>query len=40
MGQAEVLLAVEIGRGQIREQWFLNANLGLDPASQQAGGAF
>ena len=31
MGQAEVLLAVEIGRGQIREQWFLNASLGLDP---------
>ena len=30
MGQAEVLLAVEIGRGQIREQWFLNASLGLD----------
>lgn len=26
-----MLLAVEVGRGQIREQWFLNASLGLEP---------
>ena len=31
MGQAEVLLAVETGRGQIREEWLLNASLGLEP---------